>query len=137
MIAGFDLVGQEDIGKPLAEIVDKITQNSDIKYFFHAGETGRQTITQIILHQLILIHRLERIQQRFESIRCDSIEYHPNRTCLFVVQAPNFDEDRQEAPNLPRNLPHFEPSAPTGRGFAQSSGRRLFGEQYANGHCQR
>lgn len=40
-VVGFDLVGQEDIGKPLAAYVDRlkeISQNG--RFFFHAGETN-------------------------------------------------------------------------------------------------
>lgn len=40
-VIGFDLVGQEDNGKPLSEHVDKlknISQNG--RFFFHAGETN-------------------------------------------------------------------------------------------------
>lgn len=40
-IVGFDLVGQEDVGKPLNSYVEKlkeISQNG--RFFFHAGETN-------------------------------------------------------------------------------------------------
>lgn len=40
MIVGFDLVGQEDVGKPLYMFIDKLLANRDIDYMFHAGETG-------------------------------------------------------------------------------------------------
>lgn len=47
-VAGFDLVGQEDLGRPLMDFVyelNKTPQNhlrvpKDTKYFFHAGETN-------------------------------------------------------------------------------------------------
>lgn len=42
-VAGFDLVGQEDLGKPLTEFVSEIQELRDehgIKFFFHAGETN-------------------------------------------------------------------------------------------------
>lgn len=39
--AGFDLVGQEDLGKPLIDFISQlITASKDISYFFHAGETN-------------------------------------------------------------------------------------------------
>ncbi|XP_012286302.1 adenosine deaminase 2 [Orussus abietinus] len=39
-VAGFDLVGQEDKGKPLSYFANDLSKLSDgIKYFFHAGET--------------------------------------------------------------------------------------------------
>ncbi|KAL3284548.1 hypothetical protein HHI36_018705 [Cryptolaemus montrouzieri] len=40
-IAGFDLVGYEDKGKPLSDYKDILLQYSgQLKYFFHAGETN-------------------------------------------------------------------------------------------------
>lgn len=41
-VAGFDLVGQEDLGQPLINFVDLLLELSeaDIKVFYHAGETG-------------------------------------------------------------------------------------------------
>jgi len=40
-VIGFDLVGQEDKGKPLIEFVNKLNAvNPDILFFFHAGETN-------------------------------------------------------------------------------------------------
>ncbi|XP_049879501.1 adenosine deaminase 2-like [Pectinophora gossypiella] len=37
--AGFDLVGQEDLGTPLIEFVPQLSAAKDLDYFFHAGET--------------------------------------------------------------------------------------------------
>lgn len=40
-IAGFDLVGQEDLGVPIKEFLHVLSKsNKDINYFFHAGETN-------------------------------------------------------------------------------------------------
>jgi adenosine deaminase CECR1 len=47
LIAGFDFVGQEDLGRPLADLVPEIfwfkkrcfEEGVDIPFFFHAGET--------------------------------------------------------------------------------------------------
>ena len=41
-IAGFDLVGQEDLGCPLKNFKDKLLKLCDIgiPVFYHAGETG-------------------------------------------------------------------------------------------------
>lgn len=41
-VAGFDLVGQEDLGQPLINFVDLLLELSeaDIKVFYHAGETA-------------------------------------------------------------------------------------------------
>jgi hypothetical protein len=40
---GFDMVGQEDLGKPLIdfapEIIAGLEQNPNLKVFFHAAET--------------------------------------------------------------------------------------------------
>ncbi|XP_049879690.1 adenosine deaminase 2-like [Pectinophora gossypiella] len=39
--AGFDLVGQEDVGKPLSEFIQALLDvKEDIDFFFHAGETN-------------------------------------------------------------------------------------------------
>ncbi|KAG7303385.1 hypothetical protein JYU34_011880 [Plutella xylostella] len=39
--AGFDLVGQEDLGVPLKEFVPQLSAGADeLDYFFHAGETN-------------------------------------------------------------------------------------------------
>lgn len=41
-VIGFDLVGQEDLGKPLINFVDDLKQISrQAKFFFHAGETSK------------------------------------------------------------------------------------------------
>jgi adenosine deaminase CECR1 len=44
-VAGFDLVGQEDKGRPLVEFVNQMfdlrQQIPGIKFFFHAGETSQ------------------------------------------------------------------------------------------------
>ena len=40
---GFDLVGQEDLGRPLldfAELLIETRNRTGLKYFFHAGETN-------------------------------------------------------------------------------------------------
>lgn len=40
-LAGFDLVGQEDLGRPLSEFVEQLLQVPDtIDFYFHAGETN-------------------------------------------------------------------------------------------------
>lgn len=41
LIVGFDLVGQEDVGKSLFAMSDKVLANNDIDFMFHAGETGK------------------------------------------------------------------------------------------------
>lgn len=41
IFAGFDLVGQEDLGSPLIEFIPQLLNASkDLDYFFHAGETN-------------------------------------------------------------------------------------------------
>lgn len=41
LIAGFDLVGQEDLGLPLIDFMEILSKkDSNINYFFHAGETN-------------------------------------------------------------------------------------------------
>lgn len=43
VVAGFDLVGQEDLGPPLRAFANQLldaTADKDLNYFFHAGETN-------------------------------------------------------------------------------------------------
>lgn len=50
-VIGFDLVGQEDLGRPLIDFADQIlTLPPTIKFFFHAGETnwGGQTDDNLV-----------------------------------------------------------------------------------------
>lgn len=45
-LIGFDLVGQEDKGKPLLNFVDVLQDlPKTAKFFFHAGETSKLWIT--------------------------------------------------------------------------------------------
>lgn len=40
-VAGYDLVGQEDLGRPLGEFLPLLSDaKDDLNYFFHAGETA-------------------------------------------------------------------------------------------------
>ncbi|CAG5047733.1 unnamed protein product [Parnassius apollo] len=55
--AGFDLVGQEDLGSPLIEFVPRLLEtSSEMNYFFHAGETDWYgTLTDANLVDAILL----------------------------------------------------------------------------------
>jgi len=57
-LAGFDLVGQEDKGKPLSEFTNKLNAiNPAIQYFFHAGETKWNGVsTDLNLFDAILLN---------------------------------------------------------------------------------
>ena len=49
-VIGFDLVGQEDLGRPLVDFADLLLDHK-IPYFFHAGETnwqGQPTDTNLV-----------------------------------------------------------------------------------------
>ena len=41
-VAGFDLVGQEDLGRPLKDFINELLTltEKEIPLFFHAGETS-------------------------------------------------------------------------------------------------
>ncbi|XP_017786887.1 PREDICTED: adenosine deaminase CECR1-like [Nicrophorus vespilloides] len=57
-IAGFDLVGQEDLGKPLDEFICELQSISkEMKFFFHAGETNWYGVsTDLNLFDAILLN---------------------------------------------------------------------------------
>ncbi|XP_069683236.1 adenosine deaminase 2-like [Periplaneta americana] len=57
LIAGFDLMGQEDMGRSLEYFADTlITANKELKYFFHAGETNWEGLTDLNLVDAILLN---------------------------------------------------------------------------------
>ncbi|TDG53073.1 hypothetical protein AWZ03_000616 [Drosophila navojoa] len=56
-LAGFDLVGQEDMGRPLREFVDQLLEvPEDIDFYFHAGETNwyGSTVDENLIDALLL-----------------------------------------------------------------------------------
>lgn len=57
LIAGFDLVGYEDEGKPLRDFVYEMQKyGSDLKLFLHAGETNWYGYTDINLIDAVLLN---------------------------------------------------------------------------------
>ena len=59
-VIGFDLVGQEDLGRPLVDFADLLLDHK-IPYFFHAGETnwqGQPTDTNLADAILLLAKRI-------------------------------------------------------------------------------
>ncbi|XP_046383726.1 adenosine deaminase 2-like isoform X1 [Ischnura elegans] len=56
-VAGFDIAGQEDKGRPLKDFVDRIlTLPPSIKFFFHAGETDWQGLADMNLVDAVLLN---------------------------------------------------------------------------------
>ncbi|RZC40860.1 A deaminase domain containing protein [Asbolus verrucosus] len=58
-IAGFDLVGQEDLGKPLIQFIPQLLElaKTNIKFFFHAAETDWiGTSTDMNLFDAVLLN---------------------------------------------------------------------------------
>ncbi|KAG8227183.1 hypothetical protein J437_LFUL003389 [Ladona fulva] len=56
-LGGFDLVGQEDKGRPLSDFAEGILNlPSDLKLFFHAGETNWQGMTDMNLVDAVLLN---------------------------------------------------------------------------------
>ena len=65
LISGYDLVGQEDLGRPLSDLAPELvwfrnqteTLNLSIPYFFHAGETlGAGNSTDLNLFDAMLFN---------------------------------------------------------------------------------
>lgn len=58
MIAGFDLVGQEEMGRPLIDMVPKLLamQQKGVRFYFHAGETNwfGSTVDENLLDAILL-----------------------------------------------------------------------------------
>ncbi|KAG5677979.1 hypothetical protein PVAND_007691 [Polypedilum vanderplanki] len=81
-IAGFDLVGQEDKGRPLIEYAERFLKYpSDIKFFFHAGETNWMGTTSdenlVKKNSFCIFYKIRAILNTFSSIllSCILIEY--------------------------------------------------------------
>ncbi|XP_043647632.1 adenosine deaminase 2-A [Drosophila teissieri] len=56
-VAGFDLVGQEEMGRPLRDFVDEILSiPEDIDFYFHAGETNwfGSTVDENLIDAILL-----------------------------------------------------------------------------------
>mgnify|MGYP005983757957 FL=1 len=81
LIAGFDLVGQEDLGEPLSVFADQLAAIANqTKFFFHAGETNWYGATDLNLIDAILLNT-SRIGHAF------AITKHPE--VLRVVKEKN------------------------------------------------
>lgn len=56
-VIGFDLVGQEDKGEPLVKFVNKLNAiSANIKFFFHAGETNWNGVSDLNLFDALLLN---------------------------------------------------------------------------------
>lgn len=58
-VAGFDLVGQEDLGNPLLDFISQLMElkNKGTKFFFHAGETNwNYKATDLNLFDAVLLN---------------------------------------------------------------------------------
>lgn len=63
-VAGFDLVGQEDLGRPLTDFNERLLKlSSSIQFFFHAGETNWNGMTDDNMVSVIFID--SQINQKF------------------------------------------------------------------------
>ncbi|XP_064541325.1 adenosine deaminase 2 [Drosophila montana] len=69
-LAGFDLVGQEDVGRPLRDFVDQLLEvPEDIDFYFHAGETNwyGSSVDENLIDALLL--RTKRIGHGFGLVK--------------------------------------------------------------------
>ena len=73
-VAGFDLVGQEDKGKPLidfAEVILNMTKDHPIKMFYHAGETDWQgQTTDLNLFDALLLNTSRHSALKSAKLMC-------------------------------------------------------------------
>ncbi|XP_055535540.1 adenosine deaminase 2-like [Wyeomyia smithii] len=68
-VAGFDLVGQEDLGRPHSDFNERLLKmNPSIQFFFHAGETNWNGYTDENLIDAILLGT-KRIGHGFAAIK--------------------------------------------------------------------
>nr|CAD7398219.1 unnamed protein product [Timema cristinae] len=69
-LAGFDLVGQEDRGRPLKDLAEKLLQfPEDINLFFHAGETNWQGMTDENLIDTLMFNATKRIGHGYALLK--------------------------------------------------------------------
>ncbi|XP_044739803.1 adenosine deaminase 2-like [Chrysoperla carnea] len=54
-MSGFDLVGQEDLGVDLLEFADKLSQLKYVNFYFQAGETNWNGMTDLNLFDAVLL----------------------------------------------------------------------------------
>ncbi|KAI5638720.1 adenosine/AMP deaminase domain-containing protein [Phthorimaea operculella] len=67
--AGFDLVGQEDLGRPLKDFLPELEEEMDeLDYFFHAGETNWNGISDENLFDAIAL-KTKRIGHAFALVK--------------------------------------------------------------------
>lgn len=56
-VAGFDLVGQEDKGRPLVDFIPQLLEiKNTTRFFFHAGETNWEGDTDMNLFDAVLLN---------------------------------------------------------------------------------
>uniref|UniRef100_U5ESN9 Adenosine deaminase n=1 Tax=Corethrella appendiculata TaxID=1370023 RepID=U5ESN9_9DIPT len=91
-IAGFDLVGQEDLGRPLKDYASRLLKMpEDLNFFFHAGETNwHGTPTDENLIDAVLLGA-KRIGHGFASIKHPKVleEIKRKHICLEVNPISN------------------------------------------------
>lgn len=95
-MAGFDLVGQEEMGRPLKDFVPQLlTMRDDVKFYFHAGETNwlgssvdENLIDAILLGTKRIGHGFAVIKHPFvlEMIKENSIAVELNPVSNQVLQ---------------------------------------------------
>nr|CAD7569790.1 unnamed protein product [Timema californicum] len=69
-LAGFDLVGQEDRGRPLKDLAEKLLQfPEDINLFFHAGETNWQGMADENLIDTLMFNATKRIGHGYALLK--------------------------------------------------------------------
>lgn len=120
-ITGFDLIGYEDKARPLKDFVYELKEKTDIKLFFHAGETKWYGFTDLNLIDAVLLnasrlaHALS-VPKHPEALRLAkerniAIEVCPisNQVLMFVADMRNHPAVSLIARNYPVVIGNDDP----------------------------